>query len=129
MLSKKGKIMKKTLILGATTNSNRYAFEAAKKLTQYQHEIVPVGIKKGEVFGKNILDKNADVSKEGIDTVTLYVGPRNQSEWYDYILNLNPKRLIFNPGTENPELQELAQKQGIETLYACTLVMLSTNQY
>jgi uncharacterized protein len=119
--------MKRTLILGASNNPTRYAFEAARRLTHHGHEIVPVGIKSGEVFGKTIINQK-DI-QANIHTITLYVGTPNQSEWYDYILQTRPKRLIFNPGTENDELAQLAENQGIETLEACTLVMLSTGQY
>lgn len=118
---------KKTLILGATNNTDRYAFRAAKRLTEEGHEFVPVGVRKGEVLGKEII--NGKEKQEDIDTVTLYVSPKNQLDWYDYILETKPKRIIFNPGTENPELQQKADEKGIETLYACTLVMLNTNQY
>jgi hypothetical protein len=119
--------MKKTVILGASTNPNRYAYIAAKDLTRHQHEIIPVGIKKGEVFGKEILTDKPEIAD--VDTITLYIGPQNQPEWYDYILSLKPKRIIFNPGTENQELCKLAKENNIESLEACTLVMLSTGQY
>lgn len=118
---------KPTLILGATTNPTRYAFEAARRLQSGGYEIVPVGIKKGLVFGKEILSRESEVGE--IHTVTLYIGKKHQPEWYDYILGLKPKRIIFNPGTENAELQHLANAQGIETLNACTLVMLASHQY
>lgn len=119
--------MKKTLILGATENTERYAYLAAEKLTKYGHEIVPVGIKKGNVFGKNIISDK--IIQSDIDTLTLYVGVQNQSDWVDYILETNPKRIIFNPGTENTALEALATSKGIQTLEACTLVLLSTGQY
>jgi len=119
--------MKKTLILGATPNPNRYAYLAARKLNKFGHQIVLVGIKKGEVMEEKIInDKNI---QKDIDTITLYIGKRHQEEWYDYILNTQPKRLIFNPGTENPELFDLAKNNNIEPIYACTLVMLSTGEY
>ena len=119
--------MKKTLILGATTNPSRYAYLAAESLTNKDHEIVPVGIKKGEVYGKEII--NHKEIQEDIDTITLYVGPQNQGEWFDYILSTKPKRVIFNPGTENPELAQKLQAAGIEPVFACTLVMLSVGNY
>lgn len=121
--------MKKTAIIGATTNPGRYAYLAAQLLTNHGHEIVPIGIKKGEVFDQQILDIREKPQVEGIDTVTLYIGPQNQPEWYDYILSLKPKRIIFNPGTENYEFEKLAHKQGIETEEACTLVMLRVGNY
>lgn len=119
--------MKKTLVLGATPDSSRYAYLAATRLVSHGHEIVNVGIKKGEVAGVPI-EPAADIHSD-IDTVTLYVGTRNQPPLYDYILNTHPKRIIFNPGTENSELEALAKAKGIETMHACTLVLLSIGQY
>ncbi len=116
------------MILGATPNPTRYAYAAAEMLTQKGHEIVPVGIKNGEVFGENI-STDQDQKHEDIDTITLYVGPQNQAGWYDFILKQKPKRLIFNPGTENPELMEMAKKAGVSIEIACTLVMLSVGVY
>lgn len=117
----------KTLVLGATPNPARYAFIATKKLLRYGHEVVPVGIKQGEIEGLEILGIKDRV--KDIDTITLYVGPQNQPFWYDYILSLNPRRIIFNPGTENPELERKAKENGIQTLHHCTLVMLSMGGY
>ena len=119
--------MKTTLILGASTNPNRYAYLAAHDLLKNGYEIVPVGIKKGEVFGHSII--NTKAIQDGIDTITLYIGPQHQAEWYDYILKTGPKRIIFNPGTENSELANVAKNQGIEVEMACTLVMLSVGCY
>ena len=118
---------KKTLILGATNNPVRYAYMAANRLVAAGHEIVNIGIKRGEVAGVTI--QPAAEIRTDIHTITLYVGPQRQLEYYDYILDTKPHRLIFNPGTENPELKNLAQQRGIETLEACTLVLLSTGQY
>ncbi len=119
--------MKRTLILGATPNSSRYAYLASNKLVKHGHEIINVGIKEGEVAGVPI--EKPEIIHEDVDTITMYVGPRNQTSLYDYILNTNPKRIIFNPGAENPELEAKAREQGIETMEACTLVLLSTGQY
>lgn len=119
--------MKRTLIIGATPNPSRYAYLAANRLESYGHEIVNIGIKNGEVAGEKI--QRASEPLPGIDTVTLYVGPSTQPEYYDYILATKPKRIIFNPGTENAELKRLAQQNNIETIEACTLVMLGTGQY
>lgn len=119
--------MKKTLILGASTNPERYAYRAAHALRQAGHDIVNVGIKKGEVAGVAIQTEKTQVPD--IDTVTMYVGEQNQAEWYDYILSLKPKRIVFNPGTENNELERMAQEKGIKTENACTLVLLATGQY
>jgi len=121
--------MKKTVVLGASPNPQRFAFTAINMLKSYGHETVPIGIKKGAVAGIDILDLNKKPEVADIDTVTLYIGSQNQSEWIEYILSLNPKRIIFNPGTENWELEERAREQNIETLEACTLVMLRSGQY
>lgn len=120
---------KKTVIIGATPNSYRYAFMAAESLTGHGHEIVPVGIKKGELEGKTILNIREHPPIEDVDTVTMYIGPRHQQEWIDYILSLKPKRIIFNPGTENYEFQDRAMGEGIEVVEGCTLVMLGTRHY
>ena len=120
---------KKTVIIGATTNTGRYAYLAAEMLTEYKHEIVPVGIKIGEVLGNKILNIREKPAIEKVDTVTLYIGPQHQPEWYNYIFSLNPKRIIFNPGTENNIFEQLAEEQGIEALEACTLVLLRTGQF
>lgn len=119
----------KTVIIGATPNPARYAFLAAKMLTSYNHEIVPVGIKDGAVLGKEILDIFEKPKINDVHTVTLYIGPQRQPEHYDYILGLRPKRIIFNPGTENSEFEKMAEVQGVEALQACTLVMLRSGQY
>ncbi len=120
---------KKTVVIGATTNPTRYAYFAAEMLQAYQHVFVPVGIKKGTVLGEPILDLATRPPVSDVDTVTLYIGPQHQPEWYDYILGLNPKRIIFNPGTENPDFEKMAAARGIEAIEACTLVMLRTGQY
>ncbi|MEO0731963.1 MAG: CoA-binding protein [Bacteroidota bacterium] len=120
-------MQKKTLILGATPNPSRYAYLATQRLAANDHPIVNVGIKQGEVAGQPILNGTPEVA--GVDTVTLYVGPKNQPPYYDWLLNLRPRRIIFNPGTENPELARLAREKGIETEVGCTLVMLASGQY
>jgi hypothetical protein len=119
----------KTLIIGASENPERYANKAALSLRKHGHAIVQVGLKEGIVAGEKILTSKPDLKDAGIDTVTLYVSPKNQPEWYDYILDLKPRRIIFNPGTENPEFEEMAHQKGIQPLEACTLVMLATNQF
>jgi uncharacterized protein len=121
--------VKKTVIIGATTNPGRYAYLAARMLNDYRHEIVPVGIKEGEVFGKEILDIFEKPPVDNVHTVTLYIGPQKQPAYYSYILGLKPKRIIFNPGTENDEFEKLAEEQGIEALEGCTLVMLRSGQF
>jgi uncharacterized protein len=119
--------MKKTLILGASPNPERYAYIAAQRLKKAGYEILPVGTKKGEIEGTPI--ENGTPQYKDVDTVTLYLNPDNQKPYYDYILLLKPKRIIFNPGTENWELVKLAKEQDIETEIACTLVMLSVGNY
>jgi predicted CoA-binding protein len=119
--------MKKTLVLGATPDTSRYANLAANRLVKSGHSIVNVGIKTGEVAGVPI--EKPETIHNDIDTITLYIGQINQPPLYDYIINTHPKRIIFNPGTENNELRKMANDKGIETEYACTLVMLSTGQY
>lgn len=120
--------MKKTVVVGATDNPARFAYRAVHKLQQHGHEVVPIGIRKGEVAGIKIKNDLKE-AEEQVDTVTLYVGPQNQPYWYDYILSLKPKRIIFNPGTENDELERMAAENNIEALHHCTLVMLATGSY
>ena len=117
----------KTLVLGATTNPERYAYLAVKSLLKHGHEVVAVGRKEGEIEGVKIYTNQPDI--RDVHTVTLYLNPTHQTELYDYILGLYPKRIIFNPGTENLEFEAIAKKQGIETIEACTLVMLSIGNY
>jgi predicted CoA-binding protein len=121
--------MKKTVIVGATTNPGRYAYQAALELTSRHHEIVPIGIKKGEVCGEPILNIRDKPFIQHTDTITLYIGPQHQAEWYDYLIGLKPNRIIFNPGTENSTFQKMAKDAGIEVVEGCTLVMLRTGQY
>lgn len=118
---------KKTLIIGASTDEARYSYKAAHMLKRFNHDIVNVGIKTGEVAG--VVIEKPDVIYKDIDTITLYIGIDLQSQYYDYILQTQPKRVIFNPGTENPELEDLLQQNNIEPVEACTLVLLSTGQY
>jgi predicted CoA-binding protein len=116
-----------TLVLGASPNPERYSFLATNLLNDKGYQVYPFGVKKGNIGNAAILN---EWPKNGsIDTVTLYVGPAGQLEYYDAIMNLAPRRIIFNPGTENPDLQALAASKGIETVVACTLVMLKTGQY
>jgi predicted CoA-binding protein len=119
--------MKNTLIIGATPNPGRYAYKAAQMLKSKGHEIINVGIKAGAVAGVEI--EKPGVIHNDVHTITLYIGPHLQSSYYDYIVNTRPKRVIFNPGTENPELEALLEEHAIEPVEACTLVMLATGQY
>lgn len=119
--------MKKTVLLGASTNPSRYAYLATMRLAQHGHEVIPIGVQTGAIEGHEIV--HGQPALEDVDTVTLYLGPPRQKEYYDYILSLHPKRIIFNPGTENPELMQLARENGIEPVEGCTLVMLSIGVY
>ena len=118
---------KKTLVLGASDNPARYSNLAIQRLRNHGHPVVAIGRKNTKV-GDVIIDKEKQPA-EDIDTVTLYLNPTHQQEYYDYILSLKPRRIIFNPGTENDTLAALAKQNNIQTLEACTLVMLSTGQY
>ena len=119
--------MKHTLIIGATPNPGRYAYRAAGMLKSKGHSIINVGIKDGEVAGVAI-EKPGKIHDD-VDTITLYIGPALQAGYFDYILQTKPKRVIFNPGTENNELESLLKANGIEPVEACTLVLLATGQY
>jgi len=119
--------MKKTVLFGASLNSHRYSNKAIRLLRDYGHEVVAIGLKQGEVADVIIQTDKPKVTD--VDTVTLYLSPPRQPLFYDYILSLNPKRIIMNPGTENNELKELAQKKGIEVVEHCTLVMLNMGDF
>jgi hypothetical protein len=119
--------MKKTLVLGASLNPGRYSNIAINRLVNHQHTVEAIGLRKGEVAGVTISTEKE--SFENIDTVTLYLNSKRQVEYYDYIVSLNPKRVIFNPGTENPEFYKILKENNIESEVACTLVLLGTNQY
>jgi len=123
------KIYKKTLIMGASPNPSRYGNIAALRLHDAGKSFIPVGIKPGFIAGKKIEDLSALKKYDEIDTVTLYLNQKNQLAYEDYILSMKPKRIIFNPGTENPKFMDRAQNEGIEVLQACTLVMLASNTY
>jgi len=118
---------KKTLVLGASDNPERYSYLAVKKLAAHQHPVIALGNKPGYIGTRAILTEQKPF--EGVDTVTLYLNAFHQQQYYDYIFSLHPKRIIFNPGAENEELCEAAQQKGIQVMEACTLVLLSTGQY
>ncbi|WP_375586373.1 CoA-binding protein [Cyclobacterium xiamenense] len=120
---------KKTVLLGASPNPSRFAYVAAGMLKEAGIPFVPVGIRQGKVFGEAIQNLRQKPLITGVHTITLFLGPQNQKEWYEYILSLNPRRIIFNPGTENQELYALAKAQDIEVLPACNLVLLRTGQF
>ena len=119
--------MKKTLVLGASDNPSRYSYLAVEKLNKHKHPVVAIGRKAGMIGNTSIIVDRPAITE--VDTVTLYLNAENQKDYYDYILSLHPKRIIFNPGTENDELSDLAKVNHIEPLEACTLVMLGTGQY
>lgn len=119
--------IKKTLVLGASPNPQRYSYLAINQLRRRMHPVLGIGKRVGKVG-----DVEIDISQkneEDVDTITLYLSAANQKQYYDYILSLHPKRIIFNPGAENDELYKLAQENGIQPMEACTLVLLSTGQY
>ncbi len=120
-------MQKKTVVLGASQNQERYSNMAVKKLVANNHPVTAIGNKEGIINDIKIIKENPVLND--VHTITLYLNPENQKPYYNYIFSLNPKRIIFNPGTENEELQKLATEKGIKTMEACTLVLLSTNQY
>lgn len=119
--------MRKTLVIGASENPERYSNKAIKALLAHQHQVVAIGLRPGQV--EDVAFDSEKKAFENIDTVTLYVGPQNQPSYYDYIIGLKPKRVIFNPGTENQEFITMLQKEGIYPEVACTLVLLATGQF
>lgn len=121
------KIIKPTLIMGASTNQERYSYLAAKQLLRHGHPVILFGRDEGEVDGNKI--QNTFPKDVKVDTVTLYLNPKNQEQFYNDIINLKPKRIVFNPGAENPAFERLANENGIEALEACTLVLLSIGSY
>jgi uncharacterized protein len=121
------KISKKTLVMGASDNPSRYSYLALNRLREHGHPVVAIGSHKASVAGVEIETSMKD--HDQVDTVTMYLNPNNQKGYYQYLLSLKPRRIIFNPGAENPELEYLARKNGIQVQEACTLVLLSTDQF
>ena len=119
--------MKKTVVLGASENPSRYSYLATTRLRAHKHPVVAIGNREGMIGDTPITKEHP--AMDDVDTVTLYLNPTNQKPYYDYILSLKPKRVIFNPGTENSELERMIEGQGGDAIEACTLVMLSTGQY
>jgi|SRR5450432_27258 len=118
---------KKTLVLGASDNPERYSFLAINRLREHQHPVVAIG-------KKNTVVQDVEVQTDvepipGLDTVTLYLNANNQKSYYDYIVDQHPRRVIFNPGAENPEFEKILESRGIQVMEACTLVLLGTGQY
>jgi hypothetical protein len=118
---------KKTLVLGASTKPERYAFKSITMLVEKGHSVLAIGQNQGEVAGVAIRTKN--IPLKNIDTVILYLNPLRQREYYNYIIETKPQRVVFNPGTENPEFYQLLKSNNIKVEVACTLVLLTTNQY
>ena len=119
--------MKKTVVIGASPNATRYSYKAVRKLDKYGHNVVPLGIRKGNIDNFEIITDKPALTD--IDTVTMYVGPQNQKNWIEYIYSLNPKRIIFNPGTENSDFINDARKKGIDVLTTCTLILLDSGGF
>ncbi len=117
----------KTLVLGASVNPARYSYKAIEALREHGHEVIAFGLKAGQVKDVSIVTEWDSTWQ--VDTVTLYVGPQNQENSYQKIMNLNPRRVIFNPGTENDEFEALLRQSGIQCEIACTLVLLSIGNY
>ncbi|OBX27282.1 hypothetical protein LX77_02923 [Gelidibacter algens] len=118
---------KKTLVFGASLNPSRYSNLAMYKLVAHGHQVLAFGLRKGVVAGVEIDTELLPYT--GIDTVTLYMNAGRQEPFYEYLIGLKPNRVIFNPGTENPQFFKLLKEKHIEFEMSCTLVMLGTNQY
>lgn len=118
-----------TLVLGASEKTDRYSNIAINMLRANNFDTIAIGNKEGLVFDTPIKTINQINQLPEIHTITLYLNPKNQEKYYSFILNLKPKRVIFNPGTENPTFINELEKNNIETIEACTLVLIRTNQY
>ena len=118
---------KTTVVMGSSVKPVRYSFKAINKLRQYGHPVHALGLREGVVADVNI--QTGKPKLENVHTVTMYLGPQNQTEYYDYIQSLKPKRVIFNPGTENPEFADKLRNNGIEVVEFCTLIMLDSDQF
>ena len=118
----------KTLVIGASDNPERYSYLAINRLRKFGHEVEAIGLREGKKVADVTIQKGVPAAKD-IDTVTLYLNPINQIPYYDYLLQLKPRRVIFNPGTENVDLENMLKENNIEVEEACTLVLLSTGQF
>jgi predicted CoA-binding protein len=119
--------MKRTLVIGASEKPERYSNKAIRRLRENGHEVIALGSRPGQV--EDVVFETEKKKFDGLDTVTLYVGPQNQNDLIDYVISLKPNRVIFNPGTENPEFEKKLKKEGIRPEEACTLVLLATGQF
>ncbi|MEP0262379.1 CoA-binding protein [Dokdonia sp.] len=127
-------MIKPTVVLGVSLKPSRYSHLAVHRLKKYNHPVLAIGLRSGEVAGEEVITFNdafakAETHKNKFDTVTLYLNPKRQDQYIPYLISLNPKRVIFNPGTENPELYRILKENNIDFEVACTLVLLGTNQY
>lgn len=120
-------VLKKTLVVGGSLKLHRFSNKAIRLLRSYGHPVVSVGLREGEVDGVRIEKGKPDF--KNVHTVTLYLGPQNQPEFYDYLIGLKPERIIFNPGTENHEFEKKAKEKGIEVVKFCTLIMLNDGSF
>lgn len=119
--------MRNVMVLGASPNRQRFSNTCVKSLIRYGYQVIPLGIREGEIAGKPIrIDKPM---LKNIHTVTIYLNPQKQQEYYDYILGLRPQRIIFNPGAENPEFKEKALEKDVEVVEDCTLIMLNSGYF
>lgn len=117
----------RVLVIGASDKPERYSYKATRMLLDHGHEPILMSNKNGSLFDIDFIEPMTALSD--IDTVTMYVSAKLQGPYYDYLYHLKPKRVIFNPGTENPELKSILESRGIQYEEACTLVMLSTGQF
>jgi predicted CoA-binding protein len=119
--------MAKSVVLGASDNPGRFSNKAVRSLLRNGYDPVAVGPRAGNIKEIEILTGRPEI--EDVDTILLYLGPQRQAEWYDYVIGLKPKRVIFNPGTNNPEFREMLKEKGIETVEDCALIMLNSGAY
>ena len=119
--------MQNIMVLGASPNRQRFSNTCVKSLIRYGYQVIPVGIKEGEIAGKPIQTNKPTV--KDIHTVTIYLNPEKQKEYYDYLLGLHPRRIIFNPGAENPEFKKKALEKDVEVVEDCTLIMLNSGYF
>ena len=119
--------MSKTLVLGASPNNSRFSYKCVKSLLRHEHEVVAVGLRRGKIADLRIQRGKPEI--EDVHTIILYIGPKSQLDYYDYILGLKPKRIIFNPGTYNREFINMAQEKDIDTVVDCALIMLNSGTF
>jgi predicted CoA-binding protein len=118
---------KNTLVLGASANPARYSFLAINRLREHNHPVIAVGKRPAQVADVQVQVKTKEI--QDLDTVSIYLNKDNQKNYYDYILSQHPRRVIFNPGAENPEFEMVLADKGVKVMEACTLVLLATGQY